>query len=101
MAKRLMAKVGTYTKDGQEKGEYVKIGVILNHDNGEYALIDPAVDLAGVALKQVLNGIDKKKSGMIIASVFEDQQQQAPQQGYQQPQQQPAPSFDESSDVPF
>ena len=77
--KRLMAKVGTYQKDGQEKGEYVRIGVIMQNDNGEYALIDPAVNLAGVAFKQRVNGVGKSDSDSVIASVFEDQaKQQAP-----------------------
>lgn len=98
MAKRLMAKVGTYTKDGQEKGEYVKIGVILSNDNGEYALIDPSVNLAGVAVKQLVNGVSKKGSDSVIASIFEDQPQQAPQQYSQQ---QPSPHFDDGSDVHF
>jgi len=78
--KRLMAKVGTYTKDGKEKGEYIKIGVILQNDNGEYALLDPSVNMAGIAFKQMQNGISKQGSDSVIASIFLDESQQQPQQ---------------------
>ena len=93
MAKRLMAKTGTYMKDGAEKGEYCKIGVILSNDNGEYMLLDPAVSLAGVLAKQNAMAMSQGKSvrDNIMASIFEDQPQQQQQQGvYQQqaPQQQ-------------
>ena len=30
MAKRIVAKTGQYQKDGQTKGEYTKLGVMLN-----------------------------------------------------------------------
>ncbi len=107
MTKRIVAKTGTYQKDGQEKGEYTKLGVILNNDNGEYMLLDPTVSLAGVLIKQ--NALAAKTGGqqrdMLMVSIFEDDnqgqqqnnQQQAPnqngynqQQGYQQ---QPSHNF--------
>lgn len=85
MAKRIVAKTGEYQKDGQTKGEYTKLGVILNNDNGEYMLLDPSVSLAGVLIKQ--NTLAAKSGGqqrdMLMVSIFEDdnqQQQQAPQQ---------------------
>ncbi len=99
MAKRIVAKTGTYQKDGQEKGEYTKLGVILNNDNGEYMLLDPTVSLAGVLIKQ--NALAAKTGSqqrdMLMVSIFEDDnqgqqqnnQQQAPNQnGYNQQQQQ-------------
>jgi len=52
MSKRLSAKTGEYTKDGETKGEYTQIGVILQNDNGEYLLLDPTINLAGVLAKQ-------------------------------------------------
>ena len=52
MAKRIVAKTGEYQKDGQTKGEYTKLGVMLSNDNGEYMLLDPSVSLAGVLIKQ-------------------------------------------------
>lgn len=87
-----MAKTGEYQKDGANKGEYVKLGVMLNSANGEYMLLDPSVNLAGVLIKQ--NVLAAKTGGqqrdMVMISIFEDdnQQQQAPQ-GYQQQQNQP------------
>lgn len=108
MAKRLVVKTGEYTnQQGETKGEYTKIGVILENQNGEFILMDPAVNLAGVLLKQ--NALSAKQgkqpSDSVMVSVFTDdnatpQQQpqapQQPQQGYsqQQPtmnQQQPNP----------
>ena len=83
MAKPLVAKTGTYEKNGETKGEYTRIGVILENDNGEYALIDPAVNLAGVLTKQNLmaHGKGKKPRSMVMCSIFTDepQQQSAPQ----------------------
>lgn len=95
MAKRIVAKTGDYQKDGQTKGEYTKLGVMLSNDNGEYMLLDPSVSLAGVLIKQ--NALAAKNNGqqrdMIMVSIFEDDnqnQQQAPQQqqGFQQNNQQ-------------
>lgn len=88
MTKRLVAKTGVYQKDGQEKGEYTKIGVVLSNENGEFALFDPAVNLAGVLLKQ--NALaakqGKQASDMVMVSIFTDDQQgqQQNNQGQQQ-----------------
>lgn len=75
MAKRLVAKVGEYQRDGQTKGEYVRIGVILSNDNGEYALIDPTVNLAGVLTKQNLmaHGKGGKPRDKVMVSIFTDE----------------------------
>lgn len=94
MAKRLVVKTGEYTnQQGETKGEYTKIGVILDNQNGEFVLMDPAVNLAGVLLKQ--NALaakqGKQPSDSVMVSIFTDQPQQAaPHQGgyQQQPQQQ-------------
>lgn len=93
MTKRLVAVTGNYTnKEGQEKAEYTEIGVIITGKNGkEYALLDPAINLAGVLLKQNVLAAKRGEptSDRVMLSLFEqDNQQQAPQQGYQQPQQQ-------------
>lgn len=52
MVKRLTAKIGQYEKDGQTKGRYVAVGVIMSNDKGEYMLLDPSVNLAGVLMQQ-------------------------------------------------
>jgi hypothetical protein len=91
MAKRIVAKTGTYQKDGQEKGEYTKLGVMLNNDNGDYMLMDPCVNLAGILIKQ--NALAAKNNGqqrdMVMISIFDDDNnQQGNNQGQQQQQSQ-------------
>lgn len=95
MTKRISAVIGEYTdkQTNQAKAEWQNIGVLIIGKNGkEYMLLDPTVNLAGVLLKQ--NVLAQKKgeapSDMVMTSVFEDNNNhQAPQQGYQQqPQQQ-------------
>lgn len=94
MAKRLVAKTGEYQKDGQMKGEYTKLGVVLSNQNGEYMLLDPAVSLAGILAKQNALAMTKGEQvrDNVMISIFEDEnqgQQQGQQGGYQQqPQQQ-------------
>lgn len=101
MAKRLVAKTGEYQKDGQTKGEYTKLGVVLSNNNGEYMLLDPSVSLAGVLAKQNALAMQKNEQirDNVMVSIFDDDnqnqqqgycqqsQQQAPQQGYGSPQQ--------------
>lgn len=73
--KRLVARVGTYTdREGKEKGEYVNIGVILSNDNGEYALIDPCVSLAGVLMKQraLAHADGRKMMDKVSAGIYSD-----------------------------
>jgi hypothetical protein len=95
--KKLSAKIGEYEKDGQTKGRYVEVGVIMQGDNGEYALFDPTVNMAGVLAQQNVMAMQKgeKLRDRVMCSVFDQEQQpqqgysgyQQPQQGYQQPQQ--------------
>ena len=102
MTKRLSAVTGEYMDKAtnQQKAEWTNIGVIITGKNGkDYALLDPAINLAGVLLKQ--NALAAKKgeapSDMVMTSIFEEQQagynqqNQAPQQGYNQPQNNQAP----------
>lgn len=74
MVKRLAAKIGEYEKDGQTKGRYVEVGVILSNDNGEYVLMDPTVNLAGVlTLQNMLNHkAGRKISDRVMVGVFSD-----------------------------
>ena len=76
--KRLAIKVGEYQKDGETKGEYVRVGVLLEGENGEYLLLDPTVNLAGCLTKQnMMNHKNGKKVGdMVMCSVFTDQPKQ-------------------------
>ena len=122
MSRRIVAKTGEYQKNGETKGEYTTIGVILNNENGEFVLLDPNICMAGVLAKQ---NVLKYNAGQplkdkVMAGIYEDQpqtnspsqqqqqnqrqgnQQQAPQQNHQNQQnqqnQQSSPSF---NDVPF
>jgi len=89
MTKRIVAKTGEYQKEGQTKGEYTKLGVMLSNDNGEYMLLDPSISLAGVLIKQ--NALAAKTNGqqrdMVMISIFTDDNQQQGQQQNQQQQQ--------------
>jgi len=88
MTKRLSAVVGEYiNKENQPKAEWVNIGIIgIGKNNKEYVLLDPTINLAGILLKQ--NVLAQKRneapSDMIMASIFEEQQNQGQQQGQQQ-----------------
>mgnify|MGYP003681243235 CR=1 FL=1 len=99
MAKRIVAKTGEYQNQQNEtKGEYTKLGVMLNNNNGDYMLLDPSVNLAGVLIKQnaLAAKTGKEQRDMVMISIFDDenqgQQQQPPAQGgfnqQQAPQQQ-------------
>ena len=76
--KKLMIKTGTYQKDGQTKNRWTQLGVIMSNENGEYALLDPSVNLAGCLMQQ--NAIDPQRaSARLMVSVFEQDSQRAPQ----------------------
>jgi len=94
MSKRITAKVEEYQKDGETKGKYVELGVILDNQNGEFILLDPTINLAGVLAKQ--NAMEFSKGGKmrdnVMCSIFDNnnQGQQQSSGGFQQkaPQQQ-------------
>ena len=81
--KKISIANGNYIgQDGQQKTNWIKVGVIGVSANGkEYVLLDPTVNLAAF----------KREDGkdMVMCTVYDDSQQnqQQPQQGY--PQQQP------------
>ena len=94
--RKLSVRVGEYQgQDGQMKGRYVNVGVIMQKQDGkEYVLLDPSISIAGLMALQNAEALKKNEPlrDRVLAGVFEDQpQQQAPQQGgyQQQPQQQP------------
>ena len=84
--KRITARIETYTdREGNQKGKYIEIGSIGQSNNGEFVLLKPEVDLAGVLLKQnIMNHKEGKPiRDSIMCSVFDNSQQ-----GYQPRQQQ-------------
>ena len=95
MAKRLAVKTGEYTNSqGETKGEYTRLGVLMDGDNGPYLLIDPAVNLAGCLMKQNMmnHKAGKQVRDSLMVSVFDDTQQQT---GQNQPSAMP------DDDLPF
>ena len=78
MPRRLVAKIGEYEKDGQTKGRYLTIGVILSNDKGEYALLDPTVNLAGALTAQNMTNhkAGRKTGDRLMVSIFDDDNRQ-------------------------
>lgn len=109
--KKLLIKTGTYQKDGQTKNRYTQLGVIKQgQDGGEYALLDPTVNLAGCLIQQ--NGIDPSapQRTNVMVSIFEQDNQRTAQSAPQAQQAQtmtappvPQPQSNESfaDDIPF
>ena len=102
MAKKydLVVKVGEYTDgQGQTKGRFKNVGVMMEGQNGPYILLDRTFNPAGVG------GNDGRES--IIVSLYEPKQDgQQPSQAQQAHSQQKANAFqpqphDLSDDVPF
>ncbi len=94
MSKRIVARVGSYTNSNNEqKGEYQNIGVILSNDKGEYGLLDPAINLAGILIKQnILAAKENKPQREKVAfSLFEDKPKNDNSYNTNQPYAQPAP----------
>ena len=83
MSRKITAKIGTYQKDGETKGRYVDIGVILNNQNGDYILLNPEVSLAGILSQQnaIASADGKPARTNVMCSIFDnDNQSSAPQQ---------------------
>jgi len=99
MPRKLVAKVGEYEKDGQTKGRYVTIGVILQNDNGEYAVLDPSVNLAGaLTMQNMTNHKAGRRTGdKLMVSIFDNDNQQSG--GGQSRGQQGGPDMDD--EIPF
>ncbi len=86
MSKKLIAKVGTYQKNGETKNEYDELGVMLDNDNGPYLLLDPSINLAGVLMKQnIMARLEgKQERTNVMISVFDSDQQNQQQNNNQQ-----------------
>lgn len=101
MAKRIVAKTGAYTnRDGEQKNEWLELGVLLSNVNGEYMILKPEIDLAGVLMKQRI--LAQKTGGKVgdgvMCSIFERDNQG---QGGQSQQQAPSGGDDFDDDIPF
>lgn len=103
--KRLAIKVGEFqNQQGETKGEYIRLGVIGESQNGEYVLLDPAVNLAGALTRQNMmnHKAGRNPSDKLMVSVFDDSQQQGSQQQPQggNQQQGQAPAQQQGSNAP-
>lgn len=95
MGKKLTAKIGEYEKDGQIKGRYVNIGVVMqSNDGGEYVLLDPTVSLSGVMAQQNTLAMQNQQPlrDRIMVGVWAEEGAQQYNQQPQQRQQQQAPT---------
>jgi len=96
MTKKIVAKIGSYEKNGETKNRYQEIGVILENSNGEYVLLDPTVDLAGVMM---LQRIASGKGEKVICSIFTDEPRG--QSGSQSGHDAPRASGNLDDEIPF
>jgi len=86
----IKVKVGTFEKDGQTKGKYVDVGVLMQgQDGGMFILLNTTFNPAGVP------NPEGKES--ILCSVFTDQPQQGQQYNSQQQTGQNAPTHYEQA----
>lgn len=94
----LKVKTGEYqNQQGETKGEYITLGVVMRGDNGYFAILDPSVNLAGCLLKQnQMNATNGKaqRDGLMV-SLFDPAQQgqQQMQQGQRSHGHGPAPTY--------
>ena len=102
MPKKISVKIEEFTnREGQTKGKWLEVGVILSNDRGEYAILAPSVNLAGVLQRQ--NALNRKHGrevrDMVSASIFENDRQPAAAQRATPPPSDPSPAADD--DIPF
>lgn len=90
--KDIVAKTGEYQNaQGETKAEWTKVGVILASENGEYILMDPAINLAGVLAKQNMLAHQQRQAGnekakprsSVMCSIFDKSEQQTSQEAPQ------------------
>ena len=90
-----VVKTGEYTNgQGEQKGRYTNIGVVMNGDNGQYMLLEPGINLAGILIQQNQMAAAKgqqPRSNVMVSLYEPNQQGQQPQQPMPQPTQQPQP----------
>ena len=96
--KRLVVKTGSYTdREGNQKNNYERLGVLMENSNGMYLLLKPSMSLAGLHMLQNPNG-DRDR---LMVSVFEDDNQRG-QQRQRQPQGgAPAGGAELDDEIPF
>lgn len=82
MSKKIVARVGQYEKNGEQKSEYCTIGFILNSEHGEYALLDPTINLAGVLARQNALAAKQGKPARekVAVNFYDNDHPQQPQQ---------------------
>jgi hypothetical protein len=67
-SKRIAVKIGTYTKDGQQKNRYKNIGeIITKDDGGQFVKID-----ATCLSMQLFALANKERNDFVLCSLFSD-----------------------------
>lgn len=79
MSKDLVVKVGQWTKNGETKNKWQKIGVLMESDNGQYLMLDPFIDLSGILLLQNQMSGDQRENVMV--SIFDRETRQGSTMG--------------------
>jgi hypothetical protein len=97
MSKRISAKIGEYEKDGETKGIYAEVGVLMKNDNGYFILLNPHFNPAAAWISQRIMNPDKA-GDRVMCGVYDNNRQ-----GESKPQatQQGAPKADFDDSIPF
>jgi len=65
--KTLSVVTGTYTKDGQEKNNYMTVGALIETDKSTFIELNPFVNFTALP----------RKDGRLLISIFEEKTNQA------------------------
>ena len=66
----IAVKVGTYEKEGEPKGRYENVGVVMEGDNGKFILLKRTFNPAGVP--------NEDNRDKVILSLFEPKEKEKP-----------------------
>ena len=95
---RMVSKIGSYERNGQTKGIYIKLGTVRIQADGGYGFMIPTNDLAAVFVKQRIDN-PKKAGDSIMFSLYPNDDRPADNQVAQGGDNQTAEAFDD--DIPF
>ncbi len=87
----LAVKTGAYEKNGETKGRYMNVGVVMENDNGMFMLLDPAFNPAGVP----------REGDRVMVSMFEPRRRDEGSQGGDFNSPPSRGGYDDSSEIPF
>lgn len=106
MNKTLMAKTGTYQKDGETKNRWTRVGVVRSNQHGKFMMLDAVVNPAALLILQNLMSPDNPRTSVMI-SMFDDDDSKSAGNSNDQAQskpaekKEPAAGDDWDDDIPF